>query len=195
MLCAPGCRRSGRIQCCGLRRAAADRLHMKPFEYIAVETIAEACGVLAEHGADTRVLAGGTDLLIEWRRASAKPPKIVLDISRVSALARIFHRAFGFWRLGRILGARVGHGGLFLPRDRWVRREKPVRQATRPFLKTPLLRFLPTVAPFALSPPVRPVASAVDGKGQRALVAGRRCSSAHTLGVRSRAPGRLFLRA
>ena len=62
---------------------------MNPFNYAAVETIAEACAVLAEHGADAHVLAGGTDLLIEWRRASAKPPKVVLDISRVSELGGI----------------------------------------------------------------------------------------------------------
>ena len=62
---------------------------MRAFDYIAVETIAEACGVLAEHGADARVLAGGTDLLIEWRRASTKVPKVVLDISRVPDLGGI----------------------------------------------------------------------------------------------------------
>jgi xanthine dehydrogenase iron-sulfur cluster and FAD-binding subunit A len=59
---------------------------MKPFEYIAVETIAEACGLLAEHGAEACVLAGGTDLLIEWRRASRQAPRVVLDISRVGEL-------------------------------------------------------------------------------------------------------------
>ena len=62
---------------------------MRPFGYTAVNTIAEACGVLAEHGPDARVLAGGTDLLIEWRRASKKAPKVVLDISRVAELGGI----------------------------------------------------------------------------------------------------------
>jgi xanthine dehydrogenase iron-sulfur cluster and FAD-binding subunit A len=62
---------------------------MKAFDYIAVETIAEACGVLAGHGADARVLAGGTDLLIEWRRSTTKPPKVVLDISGVPELGGI----------------------------------------------------------------------------------------------------------
>ncbi len=62
---------------------------MKPFAYIAVATIAEACDVLAEHGTDARVLAGGTDLLIEWRRAATKGPKVVLDISRVPELGGI----------------------------------------------------------------------------------------------------------
>jgi len=62
---------------------------MKPFDYIAVETIAEACNVLAEHGANARVLAGGTDLLIELRRGSRKAPEVVLDISVVDAMAGI----------------------------------------------------------------------------------------------------------
>jgi xanthine dehydrogenase iron-sulfur cluster and FAD-binding subunit A len=62
---------------------------VRPFDYIAVQTVAEACGVLAEHGADARVLAGGTDLLIEWRRPTTKAPKVVLDISRVRELSGI----------------------------------------------------------------------------------------------------------
>ena len=62
---------------------------MIPFNYISVETIAEACGVLAAHAADARVLAGGTDLMVEWRRPSAELPKVVLDISRVRELAGI----------------------------------------------------------------------------------------------------------
>ncbi len=62
---------------------------MKPFEYIAAETIAEACSVLARHGAETRILAGGTDLLIELRRGSKMAPRIVLDISRVAELSGI----------------------------------------------------------------------------------------------------------
>ena len=62
---------------------------MKPFKYIAVETIAEACSVLAEDGADARVLAGGTDVLIELRHGSKKAPRVVLDISRVTELAGI----------------------------------------------------------------------------------------------------------
>jgi xanthine dehydrogenase iron-sulfur cluster and FAD-binding subunit A len=41
------------------------------------------------HGTEARVLAGGTDLLIEWRRASKKFPRVVLDISRVAELEGI----------------------------------------------------------------------------------------------------------
>lgn len=62
---------------------------MKPFEYLSVETIAEACSRLADHGPDASILAGGTDLLIEGRRPSSKPPKIVLDTSSVGELGGI----------------------------------------------------------------------------------------------------------
>ena len=62
---------------------------MKAFDYIAVETIAEACNVLAEHGPELTLLAGGTDVLIELRRATTKAPKVVLDISGVPELRGI----------------------------------------------------------------------------------------------------------
>ena len=62
---------------------------MKPFEYIAPQTVAEACDLLAEYGAGARVLAGGTDLLVELRRGSKHPPSLVLDISSILELAGI----------------------------------------------------------------------------------------------------------
>ena len=62
---------------------------MKAFDYIAVETIAEACSVLAGHGPELTILAGGTDVLIELRRGTTKAPKVVLDISGVPELGGI----------------------------------------------------------------------------------------------------------
>jgi carbon-monoxide dehydrogenase medium subunit len=62
---------------------------MKAFDYIAVETIAEACSVLAGHGTELSILAGGTDLLIELRRGTTKAPKVVLDISGAPELGGI----------------------------------------------------------------------------------------------------------
>jgi xanthine dehydrogenase iron-sulfur cluster and FAD-binding subunit A len=62
---------------------------MKAFDYIAVETVAEACNVLAGHGPELTLLAGGTDVLIELRRATTKAPKVVLDISGVPELRGI----------------------------------------------------------------------------------------------------------
>jgi len=62
---------------------------VKTFDYIAVETIAEACRILAGHGTELAILAGGTDVLIELRRGTTKAPKVVLDISRVPELGGI----------------------------------------------------------------------------------------------------------
>ena len=45
--------------------------------------------VLAGHGPALSILAGGTDLLIELRRATKKAPKVVLDISGMSVLGGI----------------------------------------------------------------------------------------------------------
>lgn len=53
---------------------------MKPFSFIPVETIEQACGLLAEHGPEALLLAGGTDLLVELRRASARAPRVVVDL-------------------------------------------------------------------------------------------------------------------
>ncbi len=62
---------------------------MKPFNYISVESVDEACRLLSEHGPDASLLAGGTDLLIGLRRPSTKTPKTVLDISKLSELGGI----------------------------------------------------------------------------------------------------------
>ena len=46
--------------------------------------------MLAEHGAEASILAGGTDLLIEWRRRPRRSGrKLIVDISRVAELGGI----------------------------------------------------------------------------------------------------------
>jgi xanthine dehydrogenase iron-sulfur cluster and FAD-binding subunit A len=62
---------------------------MKRFNFFSVTTIDEACGLLSSYGPDAAVLAGGTDLLIEFRRPGAKVPKVLVDISRVGELGGI----------------------------------------------------------------------------------------------------------
>jgi carbon-monoxide dehydrogenase medium subunit len=58
---------------------------MKTFEYTRPESVEEAVGLLAEHGADAEVLAGGTDLVIEMRNGW-KEPKVVVDLKRIEEL-------------------------------------------------------------------------------------------------------------
>jgi CO/xanthine dehydrogenase FAD-binding subunit len=59
---------------------------MKPFEYISPKSIEEAASVLNKYGNDARILAGGTDLLIELRRSNTKAPKVIVDISFIKEL-------------------------------------------------------------------------------------------------------------
>ncbi len=62
---------------------------MKPFEFILPKSIQEALEVLAIYNIDAQILAGGTDVLIELRKASVKSPKAIIDISRLNELKGI----------------------------------------------------------------------------------------------------------
>ncbi len=58
---------------------------MHTFSYARPEALAEAEAILATHGPDARVLAGGTDLVIRLRDGTARPG-IVVDIKRIPEL-------------------------------------------------------------------------------------------------------------
>jgi carbon-monoxide dehydrogenase medium subunit/xanthine dehydrogenase FAD-binding subunit len=62
---------------------------VKPFNYIVARSVQEAVAALHEYGGTARVLAGGTDLLVEWRHSGAKMPEVVVDISRIDSLRDI----------------------------------------------------------------------------------------------------------
>lgn len=61
---------------------------MKPFEFYSPQTLDEAKQILADHGADARVLAGGTDLLIRMKRMQWTP-RAVISLRRVPGLCDI----------------------------------------------------------------------------------------------------------
>lgn len=62
---------------------------MKPFDYFSPKSLDEACTVLAQSGDVARVLAGGTDVLVELRKPSTHSPKLIIDIGRIAALKGI----------------------------------------------------------------------------------------------------------
>ncbi len=62
---------------------------MKPFEYIECESVDAACTALDSHSGKARILAGGTDLLLELRRPGTPSPGAIVDISRVASLRGI----------------------------------------------------------------------------------------------------------
>ena len=62
---------------------------MNQFEYFLPGSTEEACALLSENSAYAKILAGGTDLLIELRKPSVKSPKAIIDISRLEELRGI----------------------------------------------------------------------------------------------------------
>lgn len=58
---------------------------MRAFEYARPDSIGEAVGLLAQHGPDARVLAGGTDLVIRLRDGTLRP-SLVVDVKRIPEL-------------------------------------------------------------------------------------------------------------
>ena len=65
---------------------------MKPprFDYVRSTSVDEAIEVLAEHGDDARVLAGGQSL-VAMLNMRLVAPEVIVDISRVQELAAITH--------------------------------------------------------------------------------------------------------
>ena len=62
--------------------------------YVAPTSLQEVLALKAQHGADARILAGGTDLLLELERGVRKAPLGgelgVIDLSRVPGLSDIW---------------------------------------------------------------------------------------------------------
>ncbi|MFN0199727.1 MAG: FAD binding domain-containing protein, partial [Planctomycetaceae bacterium] len=61
---------------------------MRPFEYARPETEAEALEMLSDHGRNTAVLAGGTDLISLMKRELVTPERVV-DLKNVPSLTEI----------------------------------------------------------------------------------------------------------
>src|SRR6202140_3977037 len=61
---------------------------MQAFGYVMAKDVLHAVALLAEHGAKAKILAGGTDLLVELKHA-VHNPEILIDISRLRELKAI----------------------------------------------------------------------------------------------------------
>lgn len=61
---------------------------MRAFEYVAARDSGHAVALLAEHGSSVKILAGGTDLLVELKSAP-HAPQMIVDISRAGDLKNI----------------------------------------------------------------------------------------------------------
>jgi CO/xanthine dehydrogenase FAD-binding subunit len=81
-------------------------------QYLTPETTSEAANLLAQHPDHARILAGGTDLLVQMK-ADMIAPEVLIDIKRIPGLDRIT-KEDGGWRIGATVPcAEMGeHAGL-----------------------------------------------------------------------------------
>src|SRR5664280_3911208 len=70
------------------RRGIKETDRMKAFGYVSAKDVAHAVALLTEHGTKAKILAGGTDLLVELKHA-VHNPEILVDISRLRELKNI----------------------------------------------------------------------------------------------------------
>lgn len=80
---------------------------MSGVDYISPGTIAEAISALQAAGGNGRLLAGGTDLLVQMRGGRAKP-KVVIDLKSIPGIATIREEAGGFIIGAAASGASIG---------------------------------------------------------------------------------------
>ncbi|MCG8460923.1 MAG: xanthine dehydrogenase family protein subunit M [Holophagales bacterium] len=98
-----------------------------PFEYFAPETVEEAVALLAEHGDDAKVLAGGQSYIpaMNFRLARAA---VLVDLNRVPELFYIEDGPAGTLRIGAMTRQRT------VERSEAVLRRCPLVHGTLPFV-------------------------------------------------------------
>src|SRR5450755_552229 len=72
---------------------------MTDIRYLAPHTLDEAISAFAAAGSAARILAGGTDLLVQMRAGSVRPGLIV-DIKKIAEMTTIEEAADGGFRVG-----------------------------------------------------------------------------------------------
>jgi carbon-monoxide dehydrogenase medium subunit len=72
---------------------------MTDIQYLAPDTLDEAISAFASAGTAARILAGGTDLLVQMRSGAVKPGLIV-DIKKIAEMTAIEQTADGGFRVG-----------------------------------------------------------------------------------------------
>ncbi len=71
---------------------------MPGFEYLSPPTLPEILGLLRTYGDRARILAGGTDLLVQMQEGDVKP-QVVIDLKRIRELQGFSHLPDGEFKL------------------------------------------------------------------------------------------------
>ena len=79
---------------------------MTEIRYIAPQTLDEAVGAYAAAAGAARILAGGTDLLVQMRSGAAQPGTII-DIKKIAETTSIEETAEGGFRIGAAVSGAV----------------------------------------------------------------------------------------
>jgi carbon-monoxide dehydrogenase medium subunit len=72
---------------------------MADIRYLAPRTLDEAIGAFAAAGSAARILAGGTDLLVQMRSGIVRPG-VIVDVKKVGEMTEIEETADGGFRIG-----------------------------------------------------------------------------------------------
>ena len=72
---------------------------MTNIQYLAPRTLDEAIGAFAAAGIAARIMAGGTDLLVQMRSGAVRPD-LIIDIKKIAEMTSIEETADGGFRIG-----------------------------------------------------------------------------------------------
>jgi carbon-monoxide dehydrogenase medium subunit len=72
---------------------------MQAFDYVAPSSVQEAVAVLAKHGPAARVLAGGTDIIIQAREGR-RDVAVMVDVKGIAEATQLTHNSDGSLRIG-----------------------------------------------------------------------------------------------
>lgn len=110
------------------------------FQYFAPETLDEAFSLLQELGEEARILAGGTDLLVNMKQRAIEPlPKYIINIKKIRGLQYLQTDGNGDLRLGAL--ANIQEIKSFLP----IRQRFPGLGQAAGILSTPQVRNIATI--------------------------------------------------
>jgi len=108
-----------------------------PFEYDRPETLDEALDLLAEHGEDAKVLAGGQSLIPLMKLRFAAPARLI-DVNRITGLDGIEERD-GVLHIGALV--RHNH----LAASDLIKERYPTIATAAPMISDPIVRNLGTI--------------------------------------------------